>query len=406
MYTNFFELSEKPFELTPDPKFLYQSAGLKEVLATMLYGVRERRGFIVLVGEPGTGKTTLLNSCIDRLDSLTKVAFLFNMGMNFGELLHMALVDLELASIDEEMSKSKAIQLLNHFAIKQFEEGGNVVIILDEAQNLSPHNLESLRQLSNLETRKHKLIQIVLSGQPELENVLSIPKLRQLAQRIALRCRTSMLTEKETYEYIQHRLHKADYRGPSIFSNKAKYAIWEYSKGIPRLINVLCDGSLLIAYGLERKRIDSGIVNEVIKDLYEVPMGASNDGAADSVAEFLESLTDTVSEDEKYSEPFEEEKNVYEPQTEAPHDPANEIYGDSRDVSNANHQDSLTALEEFSDQPYEKRDAYAVERMDLLGTHLVCFPDVGKPDKPVRRCMRIAALHYLFPGRFPAPPPP
>jgi len=294
MYTSFLKFSEKPFELTPDPKFLYLHAGLREIFAKLIYGIRERRGFIILVGEPGTGKTTLLNSTIDRLDSSTKIAFLFNMGITYGELLHLVLVDLGLAKINEEVSKSKAIQLLNHFAIEQFEQGGNVVLILDEAQNLDLHCLENLRQLSNLETRKHKLIQIVLSGQPELETALSKPKLRQLAQRIGLRCRTSMLSEKETYEYIQHRLHMANYMGPAIFSNKAKYSIWEYSKGIPRLINLICDGSLLIAYGLERKKVDSAIVEEVKKDLNEVPLGESYTRALYSIKEFLDNLTDTA----------------------------------------------------------------------------------------------------------------
>ena len=360
MYANFFKFSEKPFELTPDPKFLFLSPTIREVLATILYGVRERRGFLVLVGEPGTGKTTLLNSCIDRMDASVKVAFLFNMGLSFEELLHMALVDLELASIDEKMTKPKAIQRLNYFAISHYEKGGNVVIILDEAQNIDPHSLESLRQLSNLETRKHKLIQIVLSGQPELENLLSRPKLRQLAQRIALRCRTTRLGEKEAYEYIQHRLHMANYRGQAIFSNKAKQVIWEYAKGIPRLINVLCDGSLLIAYGLERKRIDSAIVREVIKDLHEVPLEQSNVEETNSVETFLDSINDKADEydenlEETFTESYEEQIVIDESVSEVQLTSVEEISNEPSDDSQKDYRNSLDTLAASLEQSSEKR---------------------------------------------------
>ncbi|MGD9306597.1 MAG: AAA family ATPase, partial [Desulfobacterales bacterium] len=267
MYSNFFGFSEKPFELTPDPKFLYLTPGLREVLATLIYGVQHRRGFIVILGEPGTGKTTLLNAALDQIDKKTEVAMILNTGLSFNDLLHMVLVDLELAEIEESVTKKVAVHRLNQFALKQSVSGGNVVIIIDEAQHLNRNSLENLRLLSNLESYKHKLIQIVLAGQPELETTLNKPELRQLAQRIGLRRYTAPLNEKDAYEYIQHRLDIAGYRGPVLFGNRAKKKIWTYSKGIPRTINIICDNALLYAYGLEHKRVDSATLREAIQDL-------------------------------------------------------------------------------------------------------------------------------------------
>ncbi|MDH3882972.1 MAG: AAA family ATPase [Desulfobacterales bacterium] len=282
MYSNFFGFSVKPFKLTPDPRFLYLNEGLREVLATLVYGIQERRGFIIIVGEPGTGKTTLLNAAQDQFDENIKVAFILNTSLAFKDMLHMALVDLNLAKTEESLTKRKAIQRLNEFALKQNENGGNVALIIDEAQNLNRHSLENLRLLSNLETHQHKLVQIILAGQPELDITLYKPELRQLVQRIGLRSRTTALCEKDAYEYIQHRLKVAGYKGPQLFGNKAKKSIWSYSQGIPRTINILCDNSLLAGYSLERKRIDSAIVEEAIQDLSYKPLAESFEDSADS----------------------------------------------------------------------------------------------------------------------------
>jgi general secretion pathway protein A len=261
MYNNFFGFSEKPFEATPDPKFLYLTEGLRETLATLVYGINERRGFIIIIGEPGTGKTTLLNAAADQFDENVKVAFIFNTSLAFKDMLHMVLVDLNLAKTEESLTKRNAIQRLNDFALRQNESGGNIALIIDE------NSLENLRLLSNLQTRNHKLIQIVLAGQPELDITLQKRELRQLVQRIGLRRHTNPLNEKDAYEYIQHRLKVAKYEGPQLFGNRAKKLIWSYSQGIPRTINFLCDNSLLAGYALERKRIDSAIVEEAIQDL-------------------------------------------------------------------------------------------------------------------------------------------
>ena len=272
MYSNFFGFSAKPFELTPDPNFLYLSHELREVLATLRYGINQRRGFVLLVGEPGTGKTTLINFLIDRFPIAANFAYISNPDLKFDELLHTILIEFDLASVDEDLSKTKAMHRLKTFVNEQFEKDRNAVIIVDEAQCLDIKTLEKLRLLSNLETRKHKLIQIILSGQPELENTLSQQKLTQLAQRIGLRCRTKPLNEKDAYEYIDHRLKVAGYDGQQLFANKAKQTIWTYSKGIPRIINIICDSSLLTGYGRDQKRIESSIVKEVIDDLNKVPL--------------------------------------------------------------------------------------------------------------------------------------
>jgi hypothetical protein len=181
-------------------------------------------------------------------------------------------VEFDLACVEEDLSKTKAMHRLNTFVIEQFEKDRNTVIIVDEAQYLDIKTLENLRLLSNFETRKDKLIHIIISGQPELENTLSQKSLSQLAQRIGLRCRTKPLAEKEAYEYIEHRLKVAGYNGPQLFANKAKQIIWTYSKGIPRTINIICDNCLLTGYATNKDRIDSAVVQEVIEDINKVPL--------------------------------------------------------------------------------------------------------------------------------------
>jgi general secretion pathway protein A len=267
MYNKFFGFKDKPFEVTPDPKFLYLNQTYREILSALIYGIHERRGFIALVGEVGTGKTMIINALLDRLDNDTKVAFIFNSDLTFRQMLIMALYDLRLVELKENLSKVKAIQRLNEFAIQQLEGGGNVVIIIDEAQGLSYRTMENIRMLSNLETRKHKLVQIILSGQPELDDKLKKPEWRQLVQRISLKRYSITLNEEDTYCYIKHRLDIAEYGEPSLFSEKALELIWRHSGGIPRKINILCDNMLLIGYGLNKKILDEEIAIEAINDL-------------------------------------------------------------------------------------------------------------------------------------------
>ena len=271
MYSSFFGFSEKPFEVTPDPKFLYLNTGYRETQSSLLYGIRERRGFIAVVGEAGTGKTTLLRSVLDSLKEGVKVAYVFNTDLSFEEMLRMVLVDLDLAREEEAVNKVDALQRLNDLAVRQLAAGGNVVIMVDEAQNLDRRCMENLRLLSNLETSKNKLIQIILSGQPELEEKLRQPDLRQLSQRINLRRYILPFNEKETREYILHRLKVARYDGPALFTEEAETLIWQYSGGIPRKINTVCDNALLTGFALKERKIGGDMVREVIDDLTRNP---------------------------------------------------------------------------------------------------------------------------------------
>jgi len=268
--------------VTPDPKFLYLSRDHRETLAALMYGIRERRGFIAIVGEVGMGKTTLLNTVLGRLNEKTRVAFIFNTDLTFTEMLAMTLVDLGLGEPGETLLKVEGISRLNNFAIQQFSRGGNLVLVVDEAQNLDNSTMENLRLLSNLETRKHKLIQIVLSGQPELDLKLAQPELRQLAQRISLKRYIMPFGDEETYEYVQHRLNMVDYNGPALFSRGAQKMVWEYSGGVPRKINILCDNALLIAYALRQKTIQASVIEEAIKDLSYSPFSGSKEDQASS----------------------------------------------------------------------------------------------------------------------------
>lgn len=271
MYSSFYGFSERPFDVTPDPRFLYSSRAHREALASLIYGIRERRGFIAVLGEAGTGKTTVLRSLLDHLGEDVKVAYIFNTDLTFEEMLHMVLMDLGLADEKERLTKAEAIHRLNDLAIQQLARGGNLVLIVDEAQDLDRNCLENLRLLSNLETSRNKLIQIILSGQPELEEKLNQADLRQLSQRINLRRRIPPLDEKETHEYIDHRLKVAQYDGPSFFTKEAEKLIWLYSGGIPRMINTVCDNALLIGYAIKTRKIGDDTVQEVIDDLTENP---------------------------------------------------------------------------------------------------------------------------------------
>jgi general secretion pathway protein A len=282
MYEKHFGFTEKPFELTPDPAFLYLSHEIRETIATLNFGILERRGFVLIVGEPGTGKTTMINTLMDSLDAKTKFAYVFNPAFDFHDLLQTVLTEFGLAKENDVVSKRKAIKIINEYAIKQYERGKTTTIIVDEAQYLDITTLENLRLLSNLETRKHKLIQIIIAGQPELEHTLRSPKLRQLTQRISLRRKTQPLNEKECTEYIEHRLKIAGYSGKQLFANRAKHLIFEYSKGIPRIINILSDSALLNAYATNKKRIDSYIIEEAIEDLRTVDVDADQKSEVES----------------------------------------------------------------------------------------------------------------------------
>src|SRR5262244_2053406 len=245
MYKSFFGLKENPFNVNPDPRYLFLTKQIEEALSGLMYGIQTRKGFITLTGEVGTGKTTLVNRLLDWLHMRrTKTAFLFNSRMNSSQLFDFILAEFDIPC--DNKSKSQQLMKLNHWLLDRYRAGETAVLIVDEAQNLTFPVLEEVRLLTNLETSTDKLLQIVLSGQPELEERLKLPQLRQLRQRITLRCRTNPLSKEQTRDYVQERLRIAGSATPTaIFSEKAVEAIHLYSMGIPRVINLLCEHSLI-----------------------------------------------------------------------------------------------------------------------------------------------------------------
>src|SRR2546426_9665651 len=233
MYLAFYGLTEAPFNATPDPRFLYMSAAHREALAQLLYGTQERKGFIVLTGKVGTGKTTLLHALRQRLDGQTAISFVVNSSLAFDGILEYVLEDLGIAKRGE--SRAQRLIALNTFLIERDRIGQNTVLILDEAQNLDAATLEQIRLLSNFETPTTKLLQILLVGQPELKAKLHLPELQQLKQRIGLRCQTPPLTPGEARQYLRTRLRIAGGSDLGLFADPAVDRITEYSDGIPRL---------------------------------------------------------------------------------------------------------------------------------------------------------------------------
>ena len=275
MYLSFYQFKEKPFNLTPDPKFLYLTPGHREALAQLQYGVQERKGFIVLTGEVGTGKTTLLQALLKRLDGTAAVAFIVNSKLSFDEMLEYALEDFGIAHTAS--SRPQRLFALNGFLTERCRAGQNTVLILDEAQNLDPPTLEQVRLLSNFETPTEKLLQILLVGQPELKAKLQLSELRQLRQRIGLRCSIRPLRPEETRDYILCRLRIAAASDVGLFTEPAISRIAEYAGGIPRVVNIICDHCLLIGYADQKQRIDRKIVEQAIQYLEEgeLPPGKS-----------------------------------------------------------------------------------------------------------------------------------
>jgi general secretion pathway protein A len=267
MYLQFYGLRETPFSPTPDPKFLFQSTRHREALAQLLYGVRERKGFIVLTGEIGTGKTTLLRTLLSRLDADTHVAYIHNSALEIEGLLEYMLQDWGVKST--ATTHAQRLFELNEFLIDQHRQGLSPVLVIDEAQNLSLATLEAVRLLSNFETSSQKLMQILLVGQPELRDKLNTPELRQLKQRIGLRCHIGPLSPEETRLYIRHRLRIAGTSDAGIFTDAAIQRITEYSEGIPRVVNIVCDHCLLSGFADSKRRIDAGVVDEAVEYLEE-----------------------------------------------------------------------------------------------------------------------------------------
>ena len=267
MYSQFYGFSEEPFNVTPDPRFLYLTPSHREALASMTYGIMERKGFISITGEVGTGKTTLVHTLLVKLDKHVKAVFIFHTHVSFEELLKTVMTELDIPILDG--GKAGLLHALNESLIERLSQNENVALIIDEAQDLRKEVLEELRLLSNLETPKSKLLQIVLVGQPELEAKLDSPELRQLKQRIGIRRKIQPLSPEDCEKYIDHRLKQVGSSSRHVFTKDALALISGHSKGIPRTINTICDNAFLIGYGLSSKRIDGEIIREVLKDMGE-----------------------------------------------------------------------------------------------------------------------------------------
>jgi general secretion pathway protein A len=286
MYKHFFGLSENPFNVNPDPRYLFLTPQAQEALEELTYGIQARKGLILLTGEAGTGKTTLINRLLDWLrQQQTPTAFIFNSHLESSHLFDFILADFGVPF--DSGSKSNALMRLNQWLFERYRAGETPVVIVDEAQGLPIHVLEEIRMLLNLETPREKLLQIVLAGQPELEARLKRPELRQIKQRIALRCRTAALTLEETYDYIQARLHIAGANDKPVFASQAMDAVHFYSRGIPRVINLLCEHALINAYVDHIQPVPVHIVAEVARefqfdDIRPVAPSTDSGGALDS----------------------------------------------------------------------------------------------------------------------------
>lgn len=272
MYLEFYGLSESPFNLTPDANFLYPSRVHREVLAHLLYGINSRKGFIMVTGEVGSGKTTLCRAVLKKLGPNTDVALVLNSFLTEEELLKTINEDLGIPTAGK--TKKELIDELNGFLLEERMKGRNVVVILDEAQNLSFPVLEQIRMLSNLETEKEKLLQIVLVGQPELRRLIASPRLRQLSQRITVRHHITSLSQTETSQYIYHRLKVAGATDNIVFTSGALKEIHRFSRGIPRMINVICDQALLGGYVANSARIDRKMIRAAETEMEGVGEGA------------------------------------------------------------------------------------------------------------------------------------
>jgi general secretion pathway protein A len=265
MYLNFYQLKKEPFNVTPDPAFLFLSAGHKEALASIVYGVESRKGFLAITGEVGLGKTTILRSYLKDVDpQRLKINYIFNANVSFKGLLKTIYEELGIHPETDDIFEM--VNRLQMVLIEEYKKGRNFALIIDDAQNMPFETLENLRMLSNLETSTDKLIQILLIGQPEFEKMLDQNNLRQLKQRITIRATLPPLTQQESMAYIRHRLTKANAVSTTVFTKGALKLIAKKAKGVPRILNILCDNALITGYGYHQRPVTPRIVREVIAD--------------------------------------------------------------------------------------------------------------------------------------------
>ncbi len=265
MYESFYGFKEKPFSLLPDPTFLFMSEKHRRALAMLRYGIMNEAGFTVITGEIGSGKTTLIRLVLNEInnDYTTTVGIVSNTHRTFGELLEWVLLAFKLEYRGKK--KVELYQTLADFIAKEYSQGRKTVLIIDEAQNLDAEALEELRMLSNINADKNQLLQLILVGQPALQEILRLPELHQFAQRIAVAFNLKTLNLEETWQYIRHRIQTAG-GDPNLFDTKACAAVYYYTRGTPRLINVLCDTALVYAFGEHKQRVDADLVCEVVQE--------------------------------------------------------------------------------------------------------------------------------------------
>jgi len=292
MYNAYFGFRESPFNLSPDPEFLYRSPQHEEALANLVYGVRSRKGFIVLTGEVGTGKTTMLECLRDFLDSQHfEFAFIFNSRLTPAQFFEMIAYDLDLKC--DGKSKTDVLFALNSLLLEQAEKGRTCVLIVDEAHNLEWDVLEEIRLLGNMENRVGKLLQIILAGQPELDRKLDAPNLRQLKQRVVLRCSVNPLTAEQTLEYVDERIARAGVPHQQFLPKDLLLELYTRTHGIPRLINAVCDNLLVTAFAMEQKVATIPMLDEVCKDLRLEWIGSNRDRRGRSRFGLSEELSET-----------------------------------------------------------------------------------------------------------------
>ncbi|MCX5833792.1 MAG: AAA family ATPase [Deltaproteobacteria bacterium] len=267
MYTTFFNLRENPFSLTPDPRYLYLSPQHRAAMNHLIYGIHEKKGFILITGGIGTGKTTICRAIIKKLDPSVQTALILNPFLSDIELLETILQEFGIPFEGPERTKKNFIDALNGFLLTNFTAGRNAVVFIDEAQNLPRATLEQIRMLSNLETEQEKLIQIVLVGQPELQEILASPTLRQINDRIMLRYHLEPINRDNVRHYIEHRLSVAGVDGQLSFDDGAFEKIYEFSRGYPRRINAICDRALLVAYTENARRIEKETILNAMNDM-------------------------------------------------------------------------------------------------------------------------------------------
>jgi len=265
VYLEYYGLKEAPFNITPNPRFLFFSAKHREAFNHLLYGIRERKGFVQLTGEVGAGKTTLCRALLEQLGPNFSTALILNPVLDADQMVKAIAMEFNLPV--RGLDRLETIAQINAFLLRQLEQGKDTVLIIDEAQDLTPELLEQIRLLSNLETDDRKLLQIILMGQPELRTRLNDHRLRQLRQRITVRYHLAPLKRQEVGQYIQHRLQVSGANGAPYFTWAAVWRIYSYSKGIPRLINAICDKCLLAGFVQQRDKIDFGMVGLAVKEL-------------------------------------------------------------------------------------------------------------------------------------------